>query len=183
MNLKKFEIIDLNKDDFPDLPLLLAVQMTSAIPIFICPVLYEQSYYVDGAVGSNYPLKYCLEKYGNDLDSVLGIYNENFREDEKNVEEEQVLSFIDYIVFVFGQLIRNTRIKVDDVKGNFRNEVICKTYNFTIAAVKRALCSQEERQRLLDRGKEVGTTFFNRLVEKSAENHCAPHMLEGPKTL
>lgn len=46
--------VDLNHVDFPDLPVLTAVQMTICIPFVFTPVEYKSAWYVDGGL-----LEYC----------------------------------------------------------------------------------------------------------------------------
>ena len=88
LSLNRFEIVDLNYTDFPDLPILNAVHMTSAIPVLIEPVFYKDEYFVDGAYGSNYPLKFCLQREGIKEDEVVGIYNEIQKQQNPTITDE-----------------------------------------------------------------------------------------------
>ena len=68
-NYTKQEQEFVNPEDNPDLPCIVALRMTSTLPILFEPFLYDSSYYIDGAVLCNFPLyKIDLEK-----DVAIGI--------------------------------------------------------------------------------------------------------------
>jgi predicted acylesterase/phospholipase RssA len=48
-----------NYIDNPDMSILTAIEITSAIPILFNPVLYNNNYYVDAGFVNNYPMNYC----------------------------------------------------------------------------------------------------------------------------
>lgn len=77
--MHSFEINDFKMEsisyiNYPDLPLLSALQMTSAVPVFISPVCIDGKCFIDGGVVSNYPIKFCLEVVKNP-DEILGFKN------------------------------------------------------------------------------------------------------------
>lgn len=51
-----------NYIDNPNMSILTAIEITSAIPILFNPVLYNDSYYVDAGFVNNYPMNYCNNK-------------------------------------------------------------------------------------------------------------------------
>jgi predicted acylesterase/phospholipase RssA len=171
LSLNRFEIIDLNHIDFPNLPIMKAVQMTSAIPVLIEPVFYNDEYFVDGAYGSNYPLKYCLQRDGIKEDEVVGIYNEienkNKLEVEKDKEKDidkdkdkdkdidKEKSFFEYIIFFSNQLLRNTRLKVDDTRGFIKHEIVCPVSSFSMDTLTKVVKCESFRQELLDDGIQI----------------------------
>ena len=53
----------------PQLPCITALRMTSCLPLVFSPFLYEQSYYVDGALLNHFPIERASPE-----DNVLGIY-------------------------------------------------------------------------------------------------------------
>lgn len=175
LSLNRFELIDLNYIDFPDLPIIKAVQMTSAIPVLIEPVFHNDEYFVDGAYGSNYPLKYCLQREGVLVDEVLGIYNEIEKKDldkkdlnnkdfdkkeEEKEEETNEKSFFEYIVFFSNQLLRNTRLKVDDTRGYIQHEVVCPVSSFSVESLTKVVKCESFRQELLDDGIHISSSFL-----------------------
>lgn len=68
-NLTKQDQEFLNPTNNPDLPCLVALRMTSNLPILFEPFLYNSCYYIDGGVFCNFPIFYSsLEN-----DHVIGI--------------------------------------------------------------------------------------------------------------
>ena len=72
IELESFELIDISHETFPDLLLIDAVHMTSAVPYIIEPCLYNEKYYIDGGLVCNYPLIPCLN-HGGKPEETLGI--------------------------------------------------------------------------------------------------------------
>jgi NTE family protein len=68
--LNTTEVCYLSHETFPDLPLYLAIRMTTSIPLIYCPVIYEKRMYVDGACIDNYP----ISVFKDELNKTLGIF-------------------------------------------------------------------------------------------------------------
>jgi hypothetical protein len=51
----------------PDMSILIAIRISSSIPFIFTPVLYNNNYYVDGALLNNFPINYC------NIKNTLGI--------------------------------------------------------------------------------------------------------------
>jgi NTE family protein len=68
-NMTKQDQEFLNPIDNPDLPCLVALRMTSNLPILFEPFLYNSCYYIDGGVFCNFPIFYS----SLDNDHVIGI--------------------------------------------------------------------------------------------------------------
>ena len=49
----------INYKNYPDMPLVTALTMTSSIPILLEPIMYKGEYYIDGGVDGNLPLEKC----------------------------------------------------------------------------------------------------------------------------
>lgn len=52
----------------PNMDVILALRITLSIPYLLYPVLFENDYYIDGAVVNSFPIDYCNQ------DKTLGIY-------------------------------------------------------------------------------------------------------------
>lgn len=176
VNINEFAITDLNSVDFPDLPLLTAVQMTSALPVLITPVFYKDSYYIDGAFGVNYPLYICLRRAGINEDEVLGIYNEI----KGGVNNEEGLpiasttpptkekSSTDYFLFFCNQLLRNTKLKTEDKRCYIKNEIVCYVNSFTVDSLQKLTTDQEFRKELLEKGIDTAEQFLKKQMVDTA---------------
>lgn len=57
-NLKS---IELSHRTYPELSLITAIAMSTAIPIICEPILYNNTYYCDGGLTNNFPLNKCIE--------------------------------------------------------------------------------------------------------------------------
>jgi predicted acylesterase/phospholipase RssA len=67
--LTRVEAVDINHITFPDLPVITAIAMSSAVPILFPPIHYNDEYYIDGGVLTHCPLP------PNDKTIVLCINN------------------------------------------------------------------------------------------------------------
>ena len=63
LELNAFEMCDISHKTHPNIPVLTAVHMTSAIPVLFSPVCFDGKCYVDGGIMNNYPLNYCLKDH------------------------------------------------------------------------------------------------------------------------
>ena len=64
----------LNYKETQTLQLWLAIRMSICVPLFFCPVNYQNNLYIDGALCDNFP----MDVFANDMDNTLGIcvYND-----------------------------------------------------------------------------------------------------------
>jgi len=153
LNLHTFEIVDLSHLTHPDLPLLTAVHMTAALPILICPVFYNNHFYVDGALGGrNYPINYCDKP----RDEVLGIFNDYSKSKMENCRINDETSFFEYFCFLCHRLIDNLLInKQYVVNHDACLEFTCIANQMSIADLYETLQSEAKRQELFNQGFET----------------------------
>lgn len=90
IELNSFEKIDLNHKSYPDLSLLKALEMSSAVPILFKPVIIEDKCYIDGGIIDNYPVYECLKNEQCSESQVIGIknkwsYNDNTIKESMNI--------------------------------------------------------------------------------------------------
>jgi NTE family protein len=64
------KLVYLSHETMPDLPLITALRMTSSIPLFFCPVHYNNKVYIDGGLMNNYP----ISLFDDSLENTIGIY-------------------------------------------------------------------------------------------------------------
>jgi NTE family protein len=57
-NINSRETVFFNKENYPDVPVYLAVRMSLNIPFMFSPVVYNGHYYADGGLTCNFPAKY-----------------------------------------------------------------------------------------------------------------------------
>lgn len=82
----------INHKTFPNLKVLTALQMTSAIPFFFTPVQYQNKLYIDGGIMNNYPINY-YKKYKK---HIIGVY--------LNYAKNEIANIYNIETFLFNTL-------------------------------------------------------------------------------
>lgn len=59
----------ISHENFPNMPLFLAIRMSTSLPFIYCPVKYENKFYIDGGCIDNYP----ISNFKDNLDDTIGI--------------------------------------------------------------------------------------------------------------
>ena len=187
INYFKFE--DINYKSNPDLPLLTAIYMSSAIPILFSPVCLNNKCYIDGGFVSNYPLMFCIEQNCN-LDETLGIKNDfDCCEGEKNENQDKVENDIEnpssessessevnenklkknniitddssIIDFIISFFHKVIlNLNIDNKLYKIKNEVKCKCQYISYTFFNKVISSLETRKNLLDDGIVCGNEFI-----------------------
>ncbi len=71
-SIDTLQAIDFSHTTHPDLPLLDAIYMSSAIPFIFQPRYYNGGYIADGGLSMHFPIKPCIEN-GAKIENILGI--------------------------------------------------------------------------------------------------------------
>jgi predicted acylesterase/phospholipase RssA len=158
LDINSFNLEDISYTTHPELQLLTAVQMSSAIPVLISPVCIGDKCYVDGGVICNYPINQCILRAEN-VDEIFGLRNKYTKKDENIVKNESTI--LEYVMNFISRLVNSVASKFEEKE--IPNELIYNTDLMTLANIQLTLSSKEERQRLIDFGIESGKTF---LLEK-----------------
>ncbi len=87
VNTKKVEFV--RKEEFPDIPVYMAVQMSMCLPFIYKPVNFNGNLYVDGGLTCNFPVRYYFSQETEQ--KIIG-----FCFQEKN-KTEDVLGFESYL--------------------------------------------------------------------------------------
>ena len=97
VQLENFEYVDMSYSSHPDLEVIDAINMSSAIPFIFKPVKYQGDYYIDGGVRKNFPLDVFREKNPDIPDEkILGI-TLNHRDNHMNCEDMTILEYASFI--------------------------------------------------------------------------------------
>ena len=119
-NLNKFTYSCISNENEPSISLLTALQMTSAAPPIVEPVLYKNEYYFDGALFYNYPLKPCYDNENVNPDEILALKNmQNSCDNSCNLAEHD--TFFDYM----SVILKNFILKSDNmfIQPKIKNEI------------------------------------------------------------
>ena len=157
--LHEFKPVDVSYKTHPNLALLSALQMSSAIPILFAPKCMDGKCYLDGGIATNYPLNYCIEA-GNNKDEILGFKNKydnvNETEDAYNINTESTM--LDYIGTFLHKLIFN--MNTEQHQQYISHEVVYDTKYLSLSYLQSALSSKDIRSELMATGKAAAEVFL-----------------------
>jgi predicted acylesterase/phospholipase RssA len=167
--INNFKMESISYKSYPDLPLLTALQMTSAVPILISPVCVDGKCFIDGAVVSNYPLDFCLDVV-EDTTEILGFKNDyGEKKQSNNINEDSTL--LDYIMTFLYKLI--FQLNTEDKQTRIENEVLYSAQYLSFEYIKSVLSSSEIRKEFLQSGTQSATDFLTKVsLENRVQELC-----------
>lgn len=146
------ELLSISHHTHPDLPLFVALQMTTAVPVLFKPVKYNDDYYVDGGLLSNYPLEQCLER-GINQDNVFSIYL-------KTISSQEVYGKYMLFEFQYSLLYRTIfHIRKKYENKSIQNELIILCEHATLQEGYNQIKSREARETMVESGKKHAILF------------------------
>lgn len=161
-DLNKFETVELSHTTHPDLSLLQALTMSSALPGIFMPTIIDNKCYIDGGVMCNFPLNECLRVHPN-KDEILGVkcsYDKEIDSFLKNIEVTEKSSLLDYVICLTinsMNFIRDT-IKIENIDNIVRCYV--STNPLTLESINESISNQELRRQWVKMGEEDATKFI-----------------------
>lgn len=161
LELNSFEICDISHKTYPNLPVLTAVYMTSAIPIMFSPVCIDGKCYIDGGIVLNYPLDYCIKDHP-ELDDILSFKNV-YNSDWYSSCIDDNSNMVDFITSICKHLVKrvgksNTTIQIPN-QINQRCDCLNADY------FQKSLESELFRQELLEAGIKTAKEFIQKPVK------------------
>lgn len=160
--INEYKVKDISHETFPDLPILTAIQMTCALPILVRPVFIDEKCFIDGGVGCNYPIYFCVNS-GKINDEILGFKN-NYEDENtsKIVENSTLLDYLLNFLFKSFDFIRdNNNI---NIQVTMKNEIIFDTTHMSLNELKNSLTKIEVRRELFEKGKQTAYNFLENSV-------------------
>lgn len=160
--INEYKVKDISHETFPDLPILTAIQMTCALPILVRPVFIDEKCFIDGGVGCNYPIYFCVNS-GKINDEILGFKNNYGDENSsKIVENSTLLDYLLNFLFKSFDFIRdNNNI---NIQVTMKNEIIFDTTHMSLNELKNSLTKIEVRRELFEKGKQTAYNFLENSV-------------------
>ena len=166
--LNNFETVEMSHKSHPDIELVQALTMSSALPGIFMPTIIEDKCFVDGGVMCNYPLNQCLRDHTN-RDEILGIkcsYDKDM-DRFKNVTVTTDTSLLEYVICLTintMNFIRNT-VAVETID----NTVKCYVSEnpLTLDVIQEVIQNPELRRNLLTMGEKDAEQF---MYEKQLKN-------------
>uniref|UniRef100_A0A6C0EHB5 PNPLA domain-containing protein n=1 Tax=viral metagenome TaxID=1070528 RepID=A0A6C0EHB5_9ZZZZ len=154
VDLNKMELINISYKTHPELPLLKAVHMSSAIPYIIQPVFYEDKCCIDGGAMSNFPINFCLEDTKCDKNEVLGIKSTSIYNNPK-VDVNSNLFDVTYTLLYHS--INAIRVKpFEDI--NYLINI--PSNGIELSALRETIISKEARVKLFKDGITICDEFI-----------------------
>jgi predicted acylesterase/phospholipase RssA len=174
LDINEFKIHDVSYKTYPDLPILTAIQMSSAIPGLISPVFLNGKCFVDGGVLCNYPLKICMEN-ANSTDEIFAINNYCSKFNE--VKEDSTI--LEYIISFITNLILYVGTQFIPKPNSIENELIFETNPMTLSTLKNALYSQNIREELYDLGVDKAKIYLEKMNKSIIQDNELTNILEN----
>ena len=119
--LCSFEYIDVSHITYPDMPLIDAIYMSSAIPFIFKPVKYDDSYFIDGGVIKNFPFDEFRENNMEVSEEKILAISLDYIEDTVNCDK---MSLMDYASFIY----RNQMLLLDKQKHKAKYNITVSLY-------------------------------------------------------
>lgn len=150
-----FKLHDISYKTHPDLSIITALSMTTAIPFIFKPIEYNSGWYIDGGLLCNYPLNKCLAQTECNPDSILAVRSyitHNARQITKDV------SIFGYT----GALLDNiTRVLSSvNIQNTVSNEVCVIAQKMSYDSFYDTLRNQSKRTELITEGINYAKLFI-----------------------
>lgn len=155
--INNFVLVDVSHLTHPDLPLLVALQMTCGLPVLLTPVFIEGNCYADGGIICNYSLKHCVES-GKKEEEILGFKN-NYIKNESFITSESTI--IDYLLSFLFKLIGN--VNQDHIQPPIKNEVVFNIHFLSMDIFNKALSDIHVREDLFKSGESYAKDFLDNI--------------------
>lgn len=167
VEINSFSKVDLNYKTHPNISLIKALEMTSAIPILFSPVMHEDKCYIDGGLLDNYPVNECLENEKCLETEILGIRN---RWNTNNVVINNEMNFFQYLQLSFEKIVKF--IQNSNTPKSIRYELKCLCNKDLSDYTKwlEYMTDKDKRKDLIQEGKLYAELFINYEEELSRQN-------------
>ena len=148
---QSYQLIDFSHKTHPEWRVVDVIYCSCCLPIIFSPLLYHDSCYCDGALYSNYPLKWCID-YGAEPNEILGVRTVSDNANQIKIGDES--SLFDYIIYLFNKLIENRVISFTEQP--ILHEIKFKSSQVFTYDAYHVINSQEERIKLIEYGVKYG---------------------------
>jgi predicted acylesterase/phospholipase RssA len=161
-DVNSFTMVSISHKTHPDLELITAICMTTAIPIICTPVIIDNKCYIDGGIVCNYAVNVCLEETGCKKDEILGVkkYQSTNVNDINITDESNVLDFVEKMCISIFDHINN-----EDMLEKIPFQVVCDMSVFTTYdAWTQVPYSSEHRNNLITYGEKIAEDLYESFV-------------------
>ena len=167
----------------PDMKLLTALSMSTALPIIIHPVLYNEKYYADGGLVNNFPIQNCINEICNSknnnsendnvneqlFDSILCVTNDNKSYNCKSNTKLEFDTIFDYFSHLTAAYIRLSQKRNKEQLLNQKNFIYFYDESCGIEKLKKVLY-KKNRKELLEKGEQIAKEYLNKIKDSESQN-------------
>ena len=152
--------VDLSYKTHPDLELYKAISMSSAFPILLAPICYDNYCFIDGGLINNFPLNDCIETIDaietNKLDNILAFKISSLKTPITIKEDSTLLNYLYAIIDSIRKLVstENEQIKITNI-------VYCNIEKNDLNIWKDALLYENTRKNMIELGEKCGENYLN----------------------
>lgn len=166
-DLNKFQTVELSHTSQPNLMLVEALTMSSALPGIFMPIITNECCYIDGGVMCNYPINECLRDHPDETE-ILGIQSSYNKENDymNNAKVHTESSLLDYVICL---TINSMNFITQSVKKvQIKNVVKCYLDEnpLTLDIIQESIRSQDMRREWIKQGEQDAIKFLENIEKK-----------------
>lgn len=158
VEMNSFQKIDVSHKTHPDLSLITALEMSSAVPIMFKPVIVDDKCYVDGGLFDNYPINECLQNEECNEDEVLGIKNK-WSNMEQSINNK--MNILEYLQASMSKIIKFIQIESTPKPIKYELKCICDKQLADFSTWFEYLTNTDMMNELMEEGKTYAELFLN----------------------
>jgi len=115
-NITKHKMDYFNLENTPNMPIYLAIRISTCIPLLFTPVLYEDNYYVDAVIYNNFPIEYFKKEPSTTCGIVIrDPVTESNESNSKKTQHPPFKNVIDFVNnIIYSVMTRVEDIQIDD---------------------------------------------------------------------
>ena len=155
--MNEYKTQEISYKTHPTLSILTAIQMTCALPVLVVPVCIGDKCFIDGGIGCNYPLNYCIES-GKEPETILGFKNIYYDENSVINSESTLLDYL--LKFIFKAILNLDNYEIQPI---IQNQVTFDVSHLSLDILKNALSSVDARRLLFEKGKQSAKKYLDSL--------------------
>jgi predicted acylesterase/phospholipase RssA len=166
-DLEEFQTVDISHETYPNMRLMQAIQMSSALPFLVSPVFYEGKCFIDGGMQYNYSLSKCLEKGNHEPRKILGMRNKYIQQSESQINQseptnptnqinqniKQDTTLVDYAMDIIKNVMQ--KFNTENKQETLENEIWCEKEYMSIDKWIECITNQDKRRELIEKGEQT----------------------------
>jgi NTE family protein len=157
VEMNSFKKVDLNHGTHPDLSLITALEMSSAVPILFKPVFIDDNCYIDGGLFDNYPINECLLNEKCTEDQILGICNK-WTHDHLRANDR--MNVFQYLQVSMQQIVKYVQKENESKSIRYEVKCLCDEKISEVSNWIDYMTDREKRTGLIKSGKNYAELFL-----------------------